>query len=151
MMALWMMASDWVANTPFGATLFQGPFWEWGVWECRSYLGHSWQLKRDHTMNLHVHMLLPLIGQSLFLSCCLSLWWQIYMLFLACSFTGRPTLPELLRFTCADEKKFNIAKQIGDEYKTLCSMMTIGRKLQAWKANINLTPLKSTCKFLRNG
>ena len=37
--------------------------------------------------------------------------------FLACSVTGTPTMPELLKFTCADNKTINITKEIGDEYK----------------------------------
>ena len=36
---------------------------------------------------------------------------------IACSLTGSPTLPELLKFTCADKKSINIAKEIGNKYK----------------------------------
>ena len=36
----------------------------------------------------------------------------------ACSLTAStPTIPELLKFTCADNTKINITKEIGDEYK----------------------------------
>jgi len=37
--------------------------------------------------------------------------------FLAGSLTGDPTLPQLLKFTCADNKWINIAKEIGNRYK----------------------------------
>ena len=33
------------------------------------------------------------------------------------SLTGAPTMPELLKFTCADSTTINITKEIGDEYK----------------------------------
>ena len=36
--------------------------------------------------------------------------------FLACSLTGSPTLPELLKFTCAD-KTINIVTEIGNKYE----------------------------------
>lgn len=39
-----------------------------------------------------------------------------YISFLACSLTGSPTLPELLKFTCAG-KTINIVKEIGNKYK----------------------------------
>ena len=35
----------------------------------------------------------------------------------ACSLPGTPTMPELLKFTCAENKTINITKEIGDEYK----------------------------------
>ena len=37
--------------------------------------------------------------------------------FLACFLTDKPTLPELLKFTCANNEWINIAKEIGDRYK----------------------------------
>lgn len=70
------------------------------------------------------------------------------ILFLACSFTGRPTLPELLRFTCADEKKekkINIAKQIGDEYKTFGTLLLNddnGKKVTSMESRHQSDPSK---------
>ena len=67
------------------------------------------------------------------------------MLFLACSFTGRPTLPELLRFTCADAKKINIAKQIGDEYKTFGTLLLNddnGKKVTSMESKHQSDPSK---------
>ena len=67
------------------------------------------------------------------------------ILFLACSFTGRPTLPELLRLTCADEKKINIAKQIGDEYKTFGTLLLNddnGKKVTSMESRHQSDPSK---------
>ena len=67
------------------------------------------------------------------------------ILFLACSFAGRPTLPELLRFTCSDEKKINIAKQIGDEYKTFGTLLLNddnGKKVTSMESRHHSDPSK---------
>ena len=67
------------------------------------------------------------------------------ILFLACSLTGRPTLPELLRFTRADEKRINIAKEIGDEYKTFGTLLLSddnGKKVTSMESKHQSDPSK---------
>ena len=73
------------------------------------------------------------------------------ILFVACSFTGRPTLPELLRFTCADERKINIAKQIGDEYKTFGTLLLKddnGKKVRSMESKHQNDPPKINALIL---
>ena len=66
-------------------------------------------------------------------------------LFLTFSLTDRPTLPELLKFTCADQKTINIAKEIGDEYKCFGTLLLedeTGQKVKSMESKHHFDPSK---------
>ena len=65
--------------------------------------------------------------------------------FLAYSLAGKPTLPELLRFTLADKKKINIAKEIGDDYKCFGTLLLedeTGQKVKNMESKHHSDPSK---------
>ena len=72
--------------------------------------------------------------------------------FLACSFTGRPTLPELLRFIRADKEKINIAKEVGDEYKCFGTLLLEddnGQKVTSMESKHHSDPSKINTRILQ--
>lgn len=72
-------------------------------------------------------------------------------LFLAFSLTGRPTLPELLRFTRADKRKINIAEEIGDEYKMFGTFLLedeTGQKVRSMEIKHHFDPSKINTQIL---
>ena len=65
--------------------------------------------------------------------------------YLAYSLAGKPTLPELLRFSLADEKRINIAKEIGDEYKCFGTLLLedeTGQKVKNMESKHHSDPSK---------
>ena len=65
--------------------------------------------------------------------------------YLAFSLAGKPTLPELLRFSLADEKRINIAKEIGDEYKCFGTLLLedeTGEKVKNMESEHHSDPSK---------
>ena len=105
----------------------------------------------------HRHMLLPsldIIHSSIHVIFLIfQFWWQIYISsFLACSFTGRPTLPELLRFIRADKEKINIAKEVGDEYKCFGTLLLEddnGQKVTSMESKHHSDPSKINTRILQ--
>ena len=72
-------------------------------------------------------------------------------LFLAFSLTGRPTLPELLKFTLADKRNINIAEEIGDEYKTFGILLLedeTGQKVRSMEIKHHFDPSNINTQIL---